>query len=122
MSSPPKGGGFLPRDEWRKDRPSPVASNARYQSWYQYYLGDVGNPELGDAAALMPLQGSLGPYQQQQREVYAKSGVATSVDKSVSRSCPAVRMGAQVDGVRMRVGFENTLLLRLIRMTLCGAA
>ena len=95
FSLPPKGAGFPPSWEWRKDAPLPLRTHLSTQAWIQYYLDDFDAPEIFTTRDALELMHTVSENVARQRDAYQHVGVSTSVGKSNSKVDVVERMGGR---------------------------
>ncbi|CAK0799563.1 unnamed protein product, partial [Prorocentrum cordatum] len=116
LRPPPAGAGLPEVDEWRRDKPLPIAQVGGCRSWYQFFIDDFDAPRI-----VNDTEGEVGvgsAYQEQQRASYQRNGVAWAEHKAHLGETKVERMGVLVDGLRGRVSVP---LMKLFETMLLGA-
>ncbi|CAK0814337.1 unnamed protein product, partial [Prorocentrum cordatum] len=116
LRPPPAGAGLPEFDEWRRDRPLPIAQVGGCRSWYQFFIDDFDAPRI-----VNDTEGEVGvgsAYQKRQRASYQRNGVAWAERKAHLGETKVERMGVLVDGLRGRVSVP---LMKLFETMLLGA-
>ncbi|CAK0797837.1 unnamed protein product, partial [Prorocentrum cordatum] len=116
LRPPPAGAGLPEDDEWRRDKPLPIAQVGMCRSWYQFFIDDFDAPRI-----VFDTEGEIGVgsvYQKRQRASYQRSGVAWAERKAHLGETEVESMGVLVDGLRGRV---SAPLVQLFETMLLGA-
>ncbi|CAK0897757.1 unnamed protein product, partial [Prorocentrum cordatum] len=116
LRPPPAGAGLPEIDEWRRDKPLPIAQVGGCRSWYQFFIDDFDAPRI-----VNDTEGEVGvgsAYQKRQRASYQRNGVAWAERKAHLGETKVERMGVLVDGLRGRVSVP---LMKLFETMLLGA-
>ncbi|CAK0897785.1 unnamed protein product [Prorocentrum cordatum] len=112
----PHSAGLEEKVEWRRDRPLPLAPQAKAQAWVQYYLDDFDSPEIVPESVATLIEGAISDFQERQRRACSSARVPWSDKKAVCRQRRLVRMGALVGGVAGRVGVTIDNLMSVGQM------
>ncbi|CAK0793653.1 unnamed protein product, partial [Prorocentrum cordatum] len=120
LRPPPAGAGLPGEDEWRRDKPLPIAQVGKCRAWFQFFIDDFDAPRIVDNARKEV--GVESSYQKQQRSSYQRNGVAWAEHKAHLGEVKVERMGVLVDGLRGRVSVPplklfETMLLGALLMT-----
>ncbi|CAK0868476.1 unnamed protein product [Prorocentrum cordatum] len=116
LRPPPAGAGLPEIDEWRRDKPLPIAQVGGCRSWYQFFIDDFDAPRI-----VNDTEGEVGvgsAYQKRQRASYQRNGVAWAERKAHLGETKVERMGVLVDGLR---GPVSVPLMKLFETMLLGA-